>query len=56
MDAHFASTAGFELDQALGSGSCSRGNQFHESRLSRRSAFPTVGGYEEPFQLAGVQV
>src|SRR4051794_15718192 len=55
MDAHFASASGFELDQTLGRGSWSRSDQFHESRLARRSAFPTIG-YEKPFQLAGVQV
>src|SRR4051812_37989552 len=56
LDAHFAAAGGFELDQALGSGSWSRRDQFHESRLTRRSASPTTGGDEKAFQLAGIQV
>src|SRR3954463_10925792 len=56
MDAHLASAGGFELDQAVGSRSRRGSDQFHESRLTRRSASPTVGGYQKPFQLAGVQV
>src|SRR4051794_11499695 len=49
MDVYFASAGGFEFDQALGPESWSRRDQVHESRLTRRSASTTVGGYEKPF-------
>jgi hypothetical protein len=54
MDAHLASTGGFELDQALGTRRPR--DQFDKSRPARCLRLPFVSRYKQPLQFAGIQV
>jgi hypothetical protein len=55
MDAHLAPPGRFKLDDALPIGGRQRCDEFYKSRLAAPLALPSVGGHQEPFQLAAIQ-